>query len=445
MSINRFIKFIQNYLWVRFLFFSNACKFSFRNSILYNVVTELIFLTKKGLLTMFTNFRTFFSSPYVFLYVTLYFLFFILPMMLLTFGYNLFIRFYNYMVFMFHFLSSAFFLTLDIILFLLYTIFCYPYHYLRGKVYRFFLFVLNRFGFLSYYFISSLFFFLFSFLFILLGYVVVFQFFFPFYGGYIYYDVGSYLDIIKGYSNNVGAYYFSNYWWYFRGWILYGLVFLIFPRSRVYIREHVDLILFLPFALYLYDNWMFNYTVPEPYNKDGRLYPEQTFLRSRDGGTSLDFYFPFISRYIAGRYMEPPLSGYDYVYSNRLSSQPVSEDSSIRTRFPYEGADSTQRFSGNIEVQNIRGSYDWDALYRYAHFGTEHNYFSQRGRNLVYVLNPGEADYLVNDFNDVIPISEMYYDEKYYYRMIKDIETGVFYDRVMPYSEYIDLLDKKTS
>lgn len=342
---------------------------------------------------------------------------------------SVFVYVYNVTTFSFFFLTSQLFALLDALQ-LLTKILLEPFFsYLKLGYYRLLSFMVRNNLVVTLYFAHSTLFWLTSFIAIASVLSLIFY-RSDIFMGFSHYDLGlGKLDLIT--HGLVGHWYKSN-WWYFRIWILYAILYFMFPGLRDPIKENFSFIVFFPIFLYFYDG-------------RGLSFGRHTGSRELDNFNSfysLQLLLTFgsvLSNYVFSQYGESPNSGHPGdLYRTGLSREPLSRDQLVeRIRGSrYEVFPSHSR--RNVEVYDMRGRkglfYRLDFLHKLSRRPDSlRAYYGYRQGQVAYLMDHTELDFRAADFVDPVLVKDMYFDEKYYNRMIEDIDNGVFLNKL-----YID-------
>lgn len=349
---------------------------------------------------------------------------------------SVFVYAYNIITFSFFFLTSQLFMLLDVFQLFVKMLLEPIISYLRLYYYRLLSFMVRNNLVIILYFVHSALFWFVSFVVVALIFSVLFY-RSDVFMGFSHYDLGlGKLDLIT--HGLVGHWYMSD-WWYFRIWILYAILYFVFPGLRDPIKENFSFIVFFPMFLYVYDN------------------RGLSFGRSL-GGRELDNFNSFysvqllltfgsiLSGYIFSQYGESSNSGHPGdLYRTGVSRDPLSRDQNVeRVRGSrYEVFPSHSR--RNVEVYDMRGRkglfYRLDFLHSLSlRQDSLKAYYGYRQGQVAYLMDHTELDFRAADFVDPVLVKDMYFDEKYYNRMIEDIDRGVFLNKLYidyePYSRY---------
>jgi len=349
---------------------------------------------------------------------------------------SLFVYVYNVTTFSFFFITSQLFMLFDILQ-LFVTVFAGPVAaYLKLWYYKALSFMVRNNSSVALYFIHSALFWLMSFIAVAATLSLLFY-RSDIFVGFSHYDLGlGKLDVIT--HGLVGHWYRSN-WWYFRIWVLYATLYFVFPGLRDSIKENFNFIMFFPIFLYFYDN-------------RGLSFGRDLGFRELDNFNSLysvQFLLTFgslLSNYIFSQYGESSSSGHPGdIYRAGVSSEPLSRDQFVEKMRGSRYEVFPSRSRRNVEVYDIRGRkglfYKLDFLHTLSlepnSLRAHHGY---RQGQVAYLMDHTELDFKAADFIDPVLVRDMYFDEKYYNRMIEDIDSGVFLNKLYvdyePRSQY---------
>jgi|SRR5690554_817614 len=342
---------------------------------------------------------------------------------------SVFAYIYNVSTFSFFFITSQLFLIFDTLQLFVRMLLEPIVSVLKLTYYKLLSFMVRNNLIVILYFAHSIFFWLVSFLAI----VSILSLFFyqpDLFVGFSHYDLGlGKLDIIT--HGLVGHWYKSN-WWYFRIWVLYMILYFIFPGLRNPIKENFNFIVFFPIFLYLYDNrglsfgrWM-GFLELDNFNS---FYSLQLLLT----------FGSILSNYLFSQYGEAPNSSHSGdLYRTGLSGESLSRDQYTHktrgSRYVIFPSDSRR----NVEIYDMRNRkglfYKLDFLHMMSlDTVSSEAHHSYRQGQVAYLMDHTELDFRAADFADPVLVKDMYFDEKYYNRMIEDIDNGVFLNKL-----YID-------
>lgn len=340
---------------------------------------------------------------------------------------TLFTYIYNVIIFSFFFVTSQLFLFLDVLQLCL-KFFLEPVaSILKLMYYKLLSFMTRSNLIVILYFTHSIFFWLLSFL-VITATLSLFFYRSDFFMGFSHYDLGlGKLDLIT--HGLVGHWYKSN-WWYFRIWVLYAILYFVFPKLRDPIKENFYFIVFFPIFLYIYDNR----------GVSSGKYMGFRYLDNFNSIYSVQLLLTFgsvLSNYVFSQYGEGSNSAHPGdSYKTGLSGEPMSRDWFIDEMRGSDYELFVEKPMSNVEASDIRQGlfYKLDFLHTLSLDPTASEaHYSYRQGQVMYLMDTSELDFRAADFVDSVPIKAMYFDEKYYNRMVEDIDDGVFLNKL-----YID-------
>jgi hypothetical protein len=141
-----------------------------------------------------------------------------------------------------------------------------------------------------------------------------------------------------------------------------------------------------------------------------------------------------LSNYVFSQYGEGSNSAHPGdSYRTELLGEPMSRDYYVEEMRGSHHQPFSEKPLSNIEVSDIRGGffYDLDFLHTLSLDTTSSEaYYSYRQGQVAYLMDHTELDFKAADFTDPVPLRDMYFDEKYYSRMLDDIDNNVFLNKL---------------
>lgn len=334
---------------------------------------------------------------------------------------------YNVITFSFFFVTSQLFLIFDFVYLFLKVLVEPVALALRLRYYKLLSFMVRNNLITILYFAHSVFIWFLSFLLV----ATIFSLFFyrsDLFMGFGHYDLGlGKLDLIT--YGLVGYWYKSN-WWYFRIWLFYLVFYFLFPRLRDPIKENFYFIVLFPLFLYIYDSRGVSVGRDMGFR----------YLDNFNSVYSIQLLLTFgslFSSYVFSQYGEGSNSSHSGdLYRTSLSDASMSRDWFIDEMRGSDYVSFVERPMGNVEVSDIRHGlfYKLDLLHTLSLKPTASEaYYAHRQGQVMYLMDHTELDFKASDYLDSVPVKDMYFDEKYYIRMLEDVDNGVFLNKL-----YID-------
>ena len=346
-----------------------------------------------------------FSFQFVYFPVLAFFLLLRLSLLIVS-------SFHNAFISLLLFLSSWFMLFLDF----LYFIFGSPLQFLLSWIQNFYFrslffvpFTLAQFlvFFFKYFFTILVFFFVFLLIFInpllFSSYVIENR-------------SDEFLDMLS--HGVVGAWYSSN-WWYFRIWIFYVGLYVLFPNVRLYISENVYFIFYFPLILKIIDITFDYFSLFEStaVSIGGGISFMQTyffyelllpFFFQYGEGLRTNSSFEYSTNGFDGQELGEWYDDWDFAFEEVAANYSFFDPSNPETYFTY----------GRSTLFNL------DLIHQGTVRRNRQSTLMRRYLMLPYGMDVGELTFKSNDIADLPPVLDIYYDEFYYLRALESADQS---------------------